>query len=120
MIRYHLYETLHYYVIDLKARKKLVHKDLGLGGEYTYVSMGVAASPTLVGRNIVVMNNQGLALVLEPGSECEVVARNLLATQIPRDWPITTQEYTGYSPPVADGQRMYLRGERCLYCIGER
>jgi hypothetical protein len=28
-------------------------------------------------------------------------------------------EYASYSPPVPDGKRMYLRGERYLYCIGE-
>jgi hypothetical protein len=37
-----------------------------------------------------------------------------------RWWPIPAQETTGYSPPVTDGSRLYIRGERYLYCIGER
>ena len=36
----------------------------------------------------------------------------------PARWATTTQEYTAYAPPVADGKRMYIRGERHLYCIG--
>jgi hypothetical protein len=36
-----------------------------------------------------------------------------------RYWPIPAQETIGYSPPLPDGNRLYLRGERYLYCIGE-
>lgn len=37
-----------------------------------------------------------------------------------RDWPIPAQETLAYAPPIADGNRLYLRGERYLYCIGEK
>jgi outer membrane protein assembly factor BamB len=110
-----------YYVVDLKTGKALARKDLGFKqtGEFNYVALTVAASPTLVGNFIVVMDNQGNSVTLEPGPECKIIARNRLATQLQRDWPITTQEFISYSPPVADGKRMYLRGERYLYCIGQ-
>lgn len=112
-----------YYVVDLASGKRLAWKDLGFRatGEFNYVSLTVTASPTLVGNYIVVMDNQGNSVTLEPGPECKIIARNRLATQLQRDWPITTQEFVGYSPPVpdADGKRMYLRGERYLYCIGQ-
>ena len=75
--------------------------------------------PSLIGRHVVVMDNQGNAVVLEPGTECKVVVRNDLGTQLRRDWAMTTREFT-YSPPVVDGDRIYLRAERFLYCIGEK
>jgi hypothetical protein len=107
-----------YYVVDLKTRKRLAWKNLELPGDFNYVAFRVAASPTLVGKFIVVMDSQGHAVTLEPGAACKEIARPLLATQLPRDWPITSIEYTSYSPPVPDGDRLSLRGERHLYCIG--
>ncbi|MFB3891831.1 MAG: PQQ-binding-like beta-propeller repeat protein [Phycisphaerae bacterium] len=108
-----------YYVYDIKAGKTLAYREIGLKGDAHYVAMPVAASCTLVGKHILVMDNQGHTVVLEPGGECKAVATNRIAMQIQRDWAITTQEYTAYAPPVADGNRMYIRGERHLYCIGE-
>ena len=87
-------------------------------GDANYVAMPVAASCTLIGEHVVVMDNQGHSVVLEPGGECKEVARNRIAMQVQRDWATTTQEYTAYAPPVAEGNRMYIRGERHLYCIG--
>ncbi|MGA2618232.1 MAG: PQQ-binding-like beta-propeller repeat protein [Thermoguttaceae bacterium] len=107
-----------YYVVDLKTKKTLVCKELLPNGDAYYVAMPVAASCTLVGKHVVVMDNQGHAAVLEPGGACKEVARNRIAMQVQRDWATTTQEYTAYAPPVADGNRMYIRGERHLYCIG--
>lgn len=111
-----------YCVVDLKTGKTLAYKDFDaeLKGEVNYNSIRIAASPTLIGKNIVLMDNQGHALALEPGKQCKVAARSFIGTQIQRDWPETTQEYIGYSPPVADGTRIYIRGERHLYCIGEK
>jgi hypothetical protein len=109
-----------YHVVDLKTKKTLAYKDLLLKGDAYYVAMPVAASCTLIGKHVVVMDNQGHTVVLEPGGECKEVARNRIAMQIQRDWAITTQEYTTYAPPVVDGTRMYIRGERHLYCIGEK
>ena len=108
-----------YCVVDLATGKTLAYKDLDaeLKGEVNYNSIRIAASPTLVGKNIILMDNQGHSIAVEPGSECKIVARNFLGTQIQRDWPMTTQEYVGYTPPVADGARLYIRGERYLYCI---
>ena len=109
-----------YIVADLKKKKTLAYREIGLGGEANYVAMPVAASPTLVGKHIVVMDNQGNTVVLEPGAACKVVAHNRIANQLPRDWSMTTLELTTYAPPVPDGKRMYIRGERYLYCIGEK
>ena len=96
------------------------YRDLGLNGFMHYNAVPVAASPTLVGQHVLVMDNQGTTLVLEPGRELKVVARNQLATQLDRRLPLPAQETLAYAPPIVDGDRMYLRGERYLYCIGER
>ena len=58
--------------------------------------------------------------MLEPGRDFRQVAKNRIATQLDRYWPVPAQETVGYAPPVPDGNRMYIRGERYLYCIGER
>jgi outer membrane protein assembly factor BamB len=113
-----VYATL--YVFDLKAQKLLYLHDTDLKGIFHYNAVPVAASPTLVGKHIVIQDNQGLALVLEPGRTFKQVAANRIATPLERWWPVPAQETIGYSPPVPDGGRMYLRGERYLYCIGEK
>jgi outer membrane protein assembly factor BamB len=113
-----IYSTL--YVFDLKAKRFLYHQDTELNGLHHYNAVAVAASPTLIGQHIVIQDNQGLALVLAPGRTFKQVAKNHIGTQLERWWPIPSQETTGYSPPVPDGNRIYIRGERYLYCIGEK
>jgi hypothetical protein len=113
-----IYATL--YVFDLKAKAYLYHRDTDLGGLFHYNAVSVAASPTLIGKHIVIQDNQGLALVLEPGRTFRQVGKNHLGTILERWWPIPAQETTGYSPPVPDSDRLYIRGERYLYCIGEK
>jgi outer membrane protein assembly factor BamB len=109
-----------FYAFDLKAKKLLYHHDTELRGLFHYNALSVAASPALVGQHIVIQDNQGTALVLQPGREFRQVAKNRIATQLDRFWPVPGQETIGYSPPVPDGNRMYVRGERYLYCIGEK
>jgi outer membrane protein assembly factor BamB len=109
-----------YYVLDLKAKKPLGCKELLSEGDANYVAMPVAASCTLVGKHIMVMDNQGHSVLLEPGGACKEVARNWIGMQVQREWATSTQEYTAYAPPVADGNRLYIRGERHLYCIGSK
>jgi hypothetical protein len=113
-----IYSTL--YAFDLKAKKMAYHHDTELAGLFHYNAVPVAASPTLIGKHIVIQDNQGVALVLEPGRTFKQVGKNHVATQFDRYWPIPAQETIGYSPPVPDGERLYLRGERFLYCIGEK
>ena len=108
------------YVMDLETRRLVYLKDLGLEGLFHYNSLGVAASLTLAGKHIYALDNQGTVVVLEPGRTYREVARNRIATQLNRRWPIPGQETLSHSPLVADGSRFYLRGERYLYCIGEK
>jgi outer membrane protein assembly factor BamB len=109
-----------FYAYDLKARRFLYQQDTGMRGYFHYCAVPVTASPALIGKHIVIQDNQGTALVLEPGPMYQVTAKNQIATQMDRYWPVPAQETIGYAPPVADGGRLYIRGERYLYCIGEK
>jgi hypothetical protein len=112
-----IYSTL--YVFDLKAKKMLYLHDTELSGLFHYNAVPVAASPTLIGNHIVIQDNQGTALVLEPGPRFKQVRKNHINTQIDRWWPVPAQETVSYAPPIPDGNCLYIRGERYLYCIGE-
>ena len=107
------------YAVDLKTGKTLYRQETGFDELHHYNAIGVAASPTLIGKNIVVMDNQGSALVFTPGRTFKKVAMNRIETALRRDWPIPPQETLSNGPPVADGDRLYIRGERFLYCIGK-
>ena len=37
-----------------------------------------------------------------------------------RPMPVPSQETLTYAPPLADGGRLYFRGEADLYCVGEK
>ena len=113
-----IYSTL--YAFDIKAKTMRFHRDTELNGLFHYNAVPVAASPTLIGKHIVLQDNQGVALVLEPGGEFKQVRKNHIATVLDRWWPVPGQETIGYSPPTADGNRLYIRGERYLYCIGDK
>jgi len=108
-----------FYAVDLKTGKTLYKKDVGFDELHSYVHIGVCASATLGGKNIYVIDNQGTCVVLAPGPEYKEVAVNRLETMLPRDWPIGPQEVTSNAAPVFDGDRIYLRGEKFLYCIGK-
>ena len=112
-----IYSTL--YAFDAKAKKLAFHHNTELDGWFHYNAVPVAASPTLIGKHIIIQDNQGLALVLEPGPVFRQVGKNRIATQLDRWWPVPAQETIAYSPPVPDGNRLFIRGERYLYCIGE-
>lgn len=111
-----IYQTL--YATDLKTGKMLYRQLLDLDGLMHYNAVPVAASPTLIGGNVVVLDNQGTALVIKAGPKFEQVSRNRIATQLARRWAIPAQETACYAPPIVDGDRFFLRGEAYLYCIG--
>lgn len=106
------------YVTDAKTQQPVYRRQLDIRGLMHYNAVPLAASPTLVGKHILVCDNQGTTIVFEPGQEFKQVAVNQIETILDRHWPIPSQETLTYSPPLADGKRLYLRGERYLYCIG--
>ncbi|MBE3123313.1 MAG: PQQ-like beta-propeller repeat protein [Planctomycetes bacterium] len=64
-------------------------------------------SLSLVGKVLVLANDAGETLVLVPGREYKQVARNY-------------HDKGSGASPVADGNLLFLRGGKKLYCIGER
>jgi len=108
------------YAADLKTGKPLWREDLSADFNLLshYNAVGVAGSVTLGGKYLFVSDNQGNTVVFEPGAAFRKVAVNRIESQVYRPWAIRPQEEIGYSPPVFDGSRMYLRGEYFLYCIG--
>jgi len=109
-----------FYVADIKSGETLYSHDLGFDELHTYNAIGVGASATLGGKHIYVMDNQGMCVVLEQGPAYKPVAVNRIETVVDRYWPWAPQEILANGPPVFDGSRIYLRGEKYLYCIGER
>ena len=110
------------YAVDLKTRKVLYRRDLSADFNMLthYNALGVAASITLGGKHLFAMDNQGTTVVFQPGRAFKKVAVNRIERQVYRPWPMRPQEEIGYSPPLFEGPRMYLRGERYLYCVGRQ
>jgi outer membrane protein assembly factor BamB len=108
------------YVRDLETGATVYYKNLKLDGLMHYNAVPVAASPTLIGNSILVPDNQGTTVVVATGREFKVLGRNRIETRLDRVWPIPAQETLAYAPPIADANCLYLRGERYLYCIGEK
>lgn len=81
---------------------------------YSSVGGGVTASITLAGKYIYLMDNAGTTAVLEPGRKFRQVSKNLLQQVV-----TSTQEVT-ISTPIFEGNCMYYRGMKNLYCIREK
>ena len=87
-------------VFDAATGSTLCEKPLELGGGTTYPSI------TLAGKYLYVSSDNGTTLVLEAGKEYKEAAKNTLGE-------------TMRSSPVFVGSRMYVRGYKNLYCIGQ-
>ena len=109
-----------FYALDLKTNKPLYKHDAGFDEFHTYNAIGVGASATLGGKHIYVIDNQGMCAVLEQGPAWKPVAVNRIETVVDRGWAWAPQEILANGPPVFDGNRIYIRGEQHLYCIGEK
>jgi outer membrane protein assembly factor BamB len=97
--------------------KKCLGLDLEIGSRIH--PMGIAyASPILAGKYIYAFGLHGTTVVFEPGRQYKEVARNKLEhlTGIGQ-W---FEKPEGFAAcPAVEGNRLYLRGEEFLYCIGE-
>jgi outer membrane protein assembly factor BamB len=84
---------------DAKTGKKFWEKDF---------ESSFKASPTLVGKNVYLLGDEGKAWVVEPGlAECKIVAE------------ANVGEPCAATPAFQDG-RIYLRGKEHLFCIGSK
>ena len=85
--------------------------------------IGTVVSPALAGKYIYWMDNAGCMLVLEPGRELKVVAKNNIDHVMEKGWEEKHwndhyHEVT-MSTPIFEGGRIYIRGEQNVYCVGE-
>jgi len=84
---------------DAKNGKKLWEKDF---------DSSFKASPSLVGKNVYLLGDEGKAWIVEPGpTECKIIAQ------------ATVGEPCAASPAFQDG-RIYVRGRQHLFCIGSK
>jgi outer membrane protein assembly factor BamB len=98
------------YVLDAKTSKTVFQKELEIrsaSGKPGAEPAAVYPSPTLAGKHLLLGNDAGETLVLEPGRQYRPLGRNVL------------DRGCGASP-VADGKQLFLRGGEWLYAIGSR
>ncbi len=85
---------------------------------------GIGASPAFAGKYIYLTDNAGCTIVMEPGREYKQVAKNNLDHIMDKGW----EEFhwndhyheTTLASPIFEENRIYIRGEQYLYCIGEK
>jgi outer membrane protein assembly factor BamB len=85
-------------VLDTATGQMVYEERLNLGG-------AIYPSISLAGNRLYVSSDNGSTVVLQPGREYKVLARNKLETF--------------RSSLVFEGKRVYIRTQKHLYCIGE-
>jgi outer membrane protein assembly factor BamB len=97
-----------FWVLDSKTGKTVYEKELTIrnaAGKPGSEPANIYPSPTLAGKHILLGNDAGEMLVLEPGRQYKEAARNDLGMG------------NGGSP-VPEGKQLFLRGRDVLFCIG--
>ena len=106
--------------VDLGAGKVVYQKLLDLDvfqGHNEGPFRGVGTSPVLAGKYIYLTGNNGTTLVIEPGRTYRQIAKNKIESVVMQGHRSERQERF-IANPVADADRLYLRGEGNLYAIG--
>jgi hypothetical protein len=103
-------------VIDPKEKKAIYHQRLDMQPEIHYGpdGPGVAASLALAGGKFFVMDDRGTTIVFDPGREFKMAAKNVI-----EDMTRGGHQEITESTPIFDGDKIYIRGEDNLYCVGE-
>jgi outer membrane protein assembly factor BamB len=106
-------------VIDLASMQILYQKLLDIDhfqntGESA--GRGCGISPSLAGGNIYLVGNTGTTLVIKPGRTYQQLAKNKIESLFYRRWATRLERFV--AAPTFDGNCIYLRGERYLYCLG--
>jgi len=98
--------------------------DLKNGFSRKTTGMGICSSPTLAGKHLYMIDSAGCALVLEPGREFKQVAKNTIDETVPEGWEPKHWMGPHHEQTEAaltfDGNRIYIRGEQYLYCVGKK
>lgn len=104
-------------VVDAKSGERVYGKTLDLHPRIQYISApGVAASPALAGGKIYIFDNSGESVVLKPGREFKMLAKNTLENILgPMEWNEAQEQLM--STPFFDGKSIYIRSPEWMYCI---
>ena len=107
-------------VVDTQKMQIVYQKYLDLNqfqNHHEGAGRGIGASPALAGGNLYVVGTTGVTLVLKPGRTYRQLAKNRIENTLYRKWGIRNERFVAC--PVFDGDRIFLRGEMNLYCIGK-
>jgi len=109
-------------VVDVEAGTLVYQKMLDLD-IFQYVNEGAARgigiSPILAGKYLYFMGNSGATLVVEPGRVYRQVAKNKIDNIVMvGHWSEREERFV--ANPVPEGNRLYIRGEECLYAVEAR
>jgi outer membrane protein assembly factor BamB len=106
--------------VDTRAGRGLFRTYLDGYNRYHRYLYGVAASPTLAGKNIYITDDAGYTHILQPGPQFRELKRNVLENiHLSGLGGNPCQQECFYTSPFFEGKCMYLRGEEYLYCIRE-
>ncbi len=104
------------FVNDAATGQLVYRKVLPLKPRTEYWSWaGASASPTLAGKHIYLMDNQGTTLVIQPGKQYKLEAQNYL-----EELADDKTQVQNLATPVFEGARMYYRTPGYLFCIGSK
>ncbi len=107
-------------VIDLQTTQVIYQRMLDLDpfqGHNEGASRGIGISPILAGGHIYLLGNNGACVVIEPGRVFKQMAKNKLESIVMLNhWSERQERFI--ANPVPEGNRLYLRGEEFLYCLG--
>jgi outer membrane protein assembly factor BamB len=107
--------------VDLQTQKGLYRRWLDGYNRYNRFLYGVAASPTLAGKHIYVVDDAGYTHLIQPGPQFKELGRNVLENiffSSVSSNPCRQEAF--YTAPFFEGKSMYLRGEEYLYRIEEK
>lgn len=107
-------------VVDIESMKVVYEKLLDIDHFQTHhetAGRGVGSSPAFAGGKIYIVGNTGTTLVIKPGRTYEQIAKNKIENVFFRYYGLRHERFVGC--PAFDGKKMYIRGERNLYCIAE-
>jgi outer membrane protein assembly factor BamB len=107
--------------VDVQAQKGLYRRWLEGYNRYNRFLYGVAASPTLAGKHIYIVDDAGYTHLIVPGPQFKETGKNVLEniyTSSLSNNPCHQEAF--YTAPYFEGAAMYLRGEEYLYRIEEK
>ncbi|HLY11994.1 MAG TPA: hypothetical protein VKW04_22020, partial [Planctomycetota bacterium] len=107
--------------VDVLAQKGLYRRWLEGYTRFNRYLYGVAASPTLAGKHVYIVDDAGYTHLIAPGPQFKETGKNVLENIYSASLsnnPCHQEAF--YTAPYFDGKAMFLRGEEYLYCIEER